>query len=340
MREYNIALIGKGIVGTCFLNLLNQKINEISLKYEQKIKVVAIFEKDGALIREEGINIEEIANKNHDIKSREFWKYNLKAIEKIGELNLDLIVETTPTNMKTGEPAFSHIMKALENGIDVITSNKAPFYLFPDKIKNQAIKSNCIVRKEATVASCVPCIAMKEILMSNEIISIRAILNGTSNYILSRMTSEGLSFDMALKEAKEYGYAESDSTLDIDGYDAAGKLVILANELMGLSKTINDVKIRGISRITPQAIELARNDGFVIKPLAIIEENELIVEPRLIKKESPLNIHGTLNIIELKTKNAGPIILMGRGAGGYEAASALMNDLYYILKERNKTNVN
>jgi len=340
LKEYNIALIGKGIVGTCFLNLLNKKINEISLKYEQKIKIVAIFEKDGALIREDGINIEEFANKECNFKNRNFWYDNLKAIEKIGDLELDLIVETTPTNMKTGEPAFSHIMKALENGIDVITSNKAPFYLYPDKIKNQAKKNNCFVRIEATVASCVPCIAMKEVLCSNEIIGIRAILNGTSNYILSRMTSEGLSFEMALKEAKEHGYAESDSTLDIDGYDAAGKLVILANELMGLSKTINDVKIKGISRITPQAIELARGDGLVIKPLAMVEENSLIVEPRLIKKESPLNINGTLNIIELQTKNTGPIILMGRGAGGYEAASALMNDLYYILKERNKTNVN
>ena len=251
----------------------------------------------------------------------------------IPNLNFDVIFETTPTNPDTGEPALSHIIEALNNGIDVISSNKGPFYLKYNKIKKLAKEKNCVVKYEATVASCVPVLAIRDWL-KNEITGIKAILNGTCNYILSRMTTEGISFDIALKEAQEIGIAEADPTLDIEGYDAGGKIVILANELLGWSKTIKDVKIKGISKITPQAIELIKSDGLVIKHLAIAEDNEIIVEPRLIESSSPLNVSGTLNVIELNTKYAGPIIRLGRGAGGYEAASAILNDLISIAQKR------
>ena len=187
---------------------------------------------------------------------------------------------------------------------------------------------------EATVASCVPALSIKKNLIGNTFSRIRAILNGTNNYILSRMTAEGISFSAALKEAQELGYAETDPTLDINGYDAAGKLVILSNELLGWSKSIEDVRIKGITNITLHALELAKLDGYVIKHLAIAEKNNLTVEPRLIKRDSPLNIQGTLNLIELQTKYAGDIILMGKGAGGFEAASAILNDLISIAKKR------
>jgi homoserine dehydrogenase len=150
------------------------------------------------------------------------------------------------------------------------------------------------------------------------------------------MSSEGVDFSLALKEAQELGYAEADPTLDIEGYDAAGKIVILANELLQWDLTIDDVKINGISKITPQAIDLAKSDGFVIKHLAIAEKNKLIVEPRMIENDSPLNISGTLNVIEFQTKRAGPIVVMGRGAGGYEAAAAILNDLVSITISRQK----
>ena len=122
--------------------------------------------------------------------------------------------------------------------------------------------------------------------------------------------------------------------MDINGYDAAGKLVILANKYLGTSYSITDVIIKGITDITPQAIELASIEGYVIKHLAIVEEGKLIVEARLIKKDSPLNISGTLNVIEIQTKYAGPMILIGRGAGGFEAASAILNDLINIKIEK------
>lgn len=332
--ETKIALIGKGNVGTCFLQLLNEKEEFFRNEFNLQIKLIAIFEIDGALLKEDGFILSELIEIKDKFRTLPYWKKNLMFKDIISRLDVDIIIETTPTNPETGEPGFSHIIEAINHKKDVISSNKGPFFLAYDKIINLAKKSGSIIKFEATVASCVPVLSIKENLRGNTIMNIKAILNGTSNYILSRMTAENISFDIALKEAQELGYAEADPTLDIDGFDAAGKLVILANKLLGWSKNIKDVKIKGISNITPHTIELAKLDGLIIKPLAIAEDDELIVEPRLIERDSPLNINSTYNVILLQTKYAGPIIMIGRGAGGYEAASAIINDLVSILKTR------
>ena len=338
--EVKICLIGMGNVGTSFLQLLKEKRDNIRVNFNFNCKLVAIFEHDGGLVNSGGIDLDNLLEDHTNLRKNQFWISNVKVQDLISTLDLDILIETTPTNPNTGEPALTHIIQALENKINVISSNKAPFYLQYTKIQNLAEKMKCFVKFEATVASCVPALSIKESLVGNTISRIRAILNGTNNYILSRMSAEGVSFSVALKEAQELGYAETDPSLDINGYDAAGKIVILSNELLGWSKSIEDVRIKGITKITPHALELAKLDGYVIKHLAIAEDNNLIVEPRLVKRDSPLNIQGTLNIIELKTKYAGSIILMGRGAGGSEAASAILNDLINIANIRRENNRN
>ena len=337
--EINIALIGKGYVGSSFLQLLKEKKKLMNDNFNLDIRIIAVFELDGALINEGGIDLNNLSKHNKNFRELPDWKKEIKVKDYIAKLKLHFIIETTPTNAETGEPALSHIVEALNNGIDVVSSNKGPFYLQYKKIHDLAREKSCFVKYEAAVASCVPALSVKNSLIGNEITSIKAILNGTCNYILSRMTAEGIPFSTALKEAQELGIAESDPRLDIEGFDAGGKIVILANELLGWSKTIKDVKIKGIANITPQAIELAKSDGLVIKHLAIAEDNEIIVEPRLIERSSPLNVSGTLNVIKLETENAGPIILMGRGAGGLEAASAILNDLINIAMKRGYTTI-
>ena len=328
--EVKICLIGMGNVGTSFLRLLKERRDLFIANFNLHCKLIAIFEHDGAVINQEGIELENILGNITILRKNPKWLSNVKFQDLVTTLDIDILIETTPTNLNTGEPAITHIIQALSNKINVISSNKAPFYLQYTKIKKLAEQMDCSVKFEATVASSVPALSIKKNLVGTTISRIRAILNGTSNYILSRMTTEGISFSVALKEAQELGYAETDPSLDINGYDAAGKLVILSNELLGWSKTIKDVKIEGITKITPHALELAKLNGFVIKHLAIAEENNLTVEPRLIKRDSPLNIQGTLNIVELQSKYAGSIILMGKGANGFEAASAIINDLISI----------
>ncbi len=332
--ERNLCLIGKGNVGTQFLKLLQKKQEILKTKFGLNFRIIAIFEYDGALINNNGLDLAKIFDIGENFRKLEDWEKNVKALNYLSKLDIETCIETTPTNPDTGEPALSHIIEALNNGFDVVSSNKGPFYLKYRELHELAEKNKCYIKYDATVASCVPALAIKNDLIANEIIGIKSILNGTSNYILSRMTSEGVEFSLALKEAQELGYAEADPTLDIEGFDAAGKLVILVNELFDLSLTIKDVKIRGISDITPQAIKLAKSDGYVIKHLAIYKNNSLLVEPRLIEKNSSLDINGTLNVIEIQTKYAGPIILMGRGAGAKEAAAAILNDLINIQKLR------
>jgi len=334
--EIKIGLIGKGVVGTCFLQLLNEMKNTIEKKYNTYCKIIAVFKSDGALIEDSGLDIDKLVNNFNSLKDSNLWYRNAKAIDYIPKLGLNICIDATPTNSKNGEPALQHIIKALNSNIDVISSNKAPFYLEHKKIRNIAETNGCFVCYEATVGSSIPILSVKNYLMGTPIVGIKAILNGTNNYILTRMTSEGIPFSVALKEAQELGYAESDPSLDIEGYDAAGKLVIIANDLLDRSYKIGDVLIEGISKITPQAIELAKSDGYIIKHLAIVEDDSIVVEPRLIKKDSPLNVGGTKNIIEIETKYIGSLFLMGNGAGGYEAASAILNDLLYIIKKRQK----
>ena len=283
--ELKICLIGKGNVGSSFLQLLEERRNTIKEIYNCDCKLVAIFEYDGALINKDGIDIKEILGKGENFRQSKFWEQNVSAKDLISKLDIQICIEATPTNPSNGEPALTHIIESLNNKIDVISSNKAPFYLFYKRIKDLAKKMNCFIKYEATVASCVPALSIKRNLIGNKITRIEAILNGTNNYILSRMTTEGITFAVALKEAQELGYAEADPSLDVGGFDTAGKLVILANEILDWSKTIKDVKIEGITKITQQALELAKLDGYVIKHLAIAEENNLIVEPRLIKRD-------------------------------------------------------
>ncbi|MFX0135178.1 MAG: homoserine dehydrogenase, partial [Candidatus Hodarchaeota archaeon] len=203
--DLKICLIGKGNVGTSFLQLLKDKEDDLKNKYNLNYIIVAIFEHDGALIKEDGINIETLMEKGENFRELPHWINNAKVIDYLSKLNLNLCIEATPTNHKTGEPALSYIIEALNSKLDVITSNKAPFYLEYKKIKDLAKKNKSHIKFEATVASCVPALSIKENLIGNKITSIKAILNGTSNYILSRMTAEGINFSLALKEAQELG---------------------------------------------------------------------------------------------------------------------------------------
>ncbi len=182
--EAKICLIGKGNVGTSFLQLLKEKRTVLKKKFDFSFKIVAICEQDGALIDENGISLDGLLEKGKDFRELVCWKKEINVKEVISRVKINFCVETTPTNPNTGEPALSHILEALNNNIDVIAANKGPFYLQYKKIKDLAINKKCFVKYEATVASGVPILSVKESLVGNTITSIKAILNGTSNYIL------------------------------------------------------------------------------------------------------------------------------------------------------------
>jgi homoserine dehydrogenase len=189
-----------------------------------------------------------------------------------------------------------------------------------------ARKAGREVRFEATVGGAIPLINLyRGTLQANEVRNIYGILNGTTNFILSKMAEECVDFRIALKEAQELGLAESDYSYDVDGIDSAVKVVILANALMGRSVSLKDVRVVGIRDITYETVELARKHNSVIKLVGDV--NELEVSPRIIPQNHPLNISGALNAVMLDTDVAGDITITGVGAGPRETSSSVLSDI-------------
>ncbi|MFH1788131.1 MAG: homoserine dehydrogenase, partial [Candidatus Altiarchaeota archaeon] len=184
---------------------------------------------------------------------------------------------------------------------------------------------------EATVGGAIPVMNLMEYcLQVNEVKSAYGILNGTTNYVLSKMGEEGVALEAALKEAQALGYAEPDPTYDIEGVDSAAKVVILANALLGKNVSYSDMKVSGITEITSEAMELAKKQGYVIKLVGDVLRLE--VSPRLVQVSHPLNVSGSLNALMLNTDVAGDVTLIGRGAGARETSSSVVSDVLSIAK--------
>jgi homoserine dehydrogenase len=215
----------------------------------------------------------------------------------------------------------------MKSGKNVITVNKGPLALeFPSLI--ELAEYNRIAFKfSGTVGGGTPILEFaKRCLKGDRIISFEGILNGTTNYILSKMY-EGLNFSQALRDASEKGYAEKDPTLDIDGYDAVAKLVIASNFVMNLKSTIKDVRRTGIRDVQSSQVINERKKGNAIKLIASCNGKNLIVEPKPVSTKDPICVDGILNAITFTCQHSGQQTIIGKGAGGMETASSILRDL-------------
>lgn len=237
--------------------------------------------------------------------------------------------------------AYECIKKALEKGKHVITANKALLAYYRYDIENM-LKPNQYFGYEASVAGGVPIIKIiKEGLSANKFNCIKGILNGTSNYILTKMQNEGLSYEIALKQAQELGYAEADPTLDINGMDAAHKLTILASLAYGVNIKPEDILVQGIDKISNDDFYFAKEFEFGIKLLAIAKQNndkvEIRVHPTLIDKNHILaSVNNSMNAILLNDNALGESLYYGAGAGSLETASAVLSDLMQIADNKTR----
>ena len=338
MNECKIIIMGFGSVGQGIANAISLKKEMIKEKYGIELKVVAASDSSTSAICQEGLDeklLVDIKKSEGKLSAYPDCGNNMSGIDVLDAVEYDLLMEATPTNIETAEPALSLTFKAFEQGKDVVTSNKGHLALKFSEVTKAAEKNNVEFKYEASVGGAMPIINFtRETLSSCGINSIVGILNGTTNYILSRMTSEGSSYDITLRESQELGIAETDPTQDVEGIDAACKTVILANSLLGIDATYSDVAVEGISKITSQAIELAKKDGYLIKLIAEVSPDSLKVSPRLVKKGSSYDVNGTLNMATIKTDLAGEITVMGLGAGSLETASAMLTDVISILKNK------
>jgi homoserine dehydrogenase len=330
-----INLIGFGVIGQGFVQMLIKKRAWLKKKYGFDPKVVSISDVTGTLVDKSGIDLKKVLvtveATGRVINAK--GATEMKGIDAIREVEADLVIEVTPTNVKTGEPGLSHMLSAMERGKHVVTSNKGPLALEFKKLRDTARENKVKFKFEASAGGAMPLINLaNEILSGDEVVSIKGVLNGTTNFILTKMTKERTDFETTLREAQELGIAETDPSYDISGSDTASKLVILTNAIMGKEATYKAVKIQGISKITPEAIGLAKEEGYVIKLLGEVEDGNLEVSPKLVPKNHPLNVDGTLNVATLKTDLAGDITIVGTGAGAMETNSAILSDVLSIFR--------
>ena len=329
-----IILVGVGTVGQAFCRILLHNKNEIIRLYGFDPKVVAAVDSRGASVNSSGLDLDVLLNLKGRGKSVALYPVNGKkgvsALDVIEEVDADAVIEASPTKISDGEPGLSFIKAALRKKRNVVATNKGPLALALPALMELADYKNVALRFSGTVGAGMPILDFgKKCLLGDKITSIRGVLNGTTNYILTRMTEAGVTMSQALEEAQRAGYAEADPAYDVKGIDTACKLVIMANWLMGRDATIKDVDIEGIESVTPADVEKAKAKNSVVKLVGTLEDR-ITVHPALVEKNHPLAVDGALNAVSFKAKFAGEITLVGKGAGGIETAGAVLRDLIDI----------
>lgn len=320
MNPIRVGLLGLGTVGAGVVRVLQSHREELEEKIGAPLALSAVVDMDCSNPRK-GLSLSELPL-SPDVS------------KVLDDPSIDIVVEL----IGGLEPARSFILRALANGKHVVTANKALLATHGEELYGEARERGRMLAFEAAVAGGIPLIrSVKEGLAANRITSLYGIVNGTSNYILSRMTDEGQEFGRVLAEAQAQGYAEADPTYDVEGIDSAHKLQILATLAFRTSVKLKDIYVEGITRITPQDIALAREMGFRIKLLAIAKaadgKLELRVHPTMIPENSPMSaVSGVFNAIFLSGDVVNDLMFYGRGAGQMPTASSVWADIVEIAR--------
>jgi homoserine dehydrogenase len=316
-----IALLGAGVVGSEVARMLEDNAEDFSARVGARLELVGVAVRDAKKDRV-GIPASLIT----------------ADAEKLLDNNIDLVIEL----MGGIEPAKTLILRALNNGSSIVTANKALLAKHGAEIFAAAEANDADVYYEAAVAGAIPLLRpLRESLVGDKVRRILGIVNGTTNFILTKMDEEGSDYAEVLKEAQALGYAEADPTADVEGQDAAAKAAILASLAFHTRVTIDDVYCEGISKVTAADIKAAKDMGFVVKLLAVAELSDdekgvvVRVHPAMVPKSHPLaSVRLAFNAVFVEADAAGQVMFYGRGAGGAPTASAVLGDV--VAVSRNK----
>lgn len=338
-RKYNLAFIGFGTVGQGLARLLRDKGGLLREKHGFEYAVVAVSDVvKGSVYHRDGLDLEKLLSlvqKQGVIHDYPEGVKGWDSLRTIREAGADIIVEVTYADLKTGEPAITHVWTALSHGKHVVTTNKGPAALALKELLALAAEKGVFFKFEGTVLSGTPAINMGlRDLAGTEVSRIRGILNGTTNFILTQM-EEGKDYQEALSRAQELGYAEAKPDVDVEGWDAVAKIVVLANVLMGADLRVDQVERMGITGLTLADIEEARGKGRRWKLIAQAWREDEGVKARVAPEQVPLqdllaHIQGVTNALTLVTDALGEVTIIGPGAGGREAGYALLSDMLDI----------
>ncbi len=318
-KQINIGLLGFGTVGSGVIKVLLENMHDIRQKVGREIVVSKVLVRD--------------MNKKREIPDGCVLTDNVDEI--LNDKCIDIVVEV----MGGEHPAKEYMLRALESGKNVVTANKDVVAKYGKEMFEQAEKHNVDFMFEASVGGGIPIITpLKQCLTANKITDVMGIVNGTTNYMLTKMTNEKLDYNTVLAEAQMKGYAEADPTADVGGLDAARKIAILSSISFNTRIHLDDVYVEGITAITPEDIEYARELGYVIKLLAVAKAVpdygiDVRVHPAFIPNGHPLaSVNDVFNAIFVKGNAVGETMFYGRGAGEKPTASAVIADIIDIAR--------
>lgn len=337
-----IGIIGLGGVGRAFLSLLIEK-NEELLTIGEKPELVFALNSISGCYREQGIDIKELLDYLETSRDLSLLDGGFKGIDIHGLFdmaNLDFLIEATPTDKVTGEPALSHILSALGRRINVVTANKGPVMLEYKRLKDLADTMGVSLGIGCTTGGALPAISSWQYdLLGARVTGIRGVLNGTSNYILTLMEEEDLEYSEALRKAKNEGIAETDPTMDVEGWDTAIKLVIITNAIAGSNLKLQDTSIEGIQHISLEDVRKAKAEGKKLKLIGDVQMDgdswKIIVAPKAVdKNDTFFGVNGKNKGIQYFTDTLGEITILGGASNLKGAAASLLRDLLQIWSKK------
>jgi homoserine dehydrogenase len=345
MRAQRIILCGFGKVGRAFALLLHERRELLQTRHALDLDLIAVVDIGGAALAPRALSAipvaELLAHVNVGGSVEGFSTFGMPGATGaavIESLDADLIVEATPTNLTTGEPGLRHMRAALGRGMHVVAANKGPLVLHYAELQALALEHGGQISMSAATTAALPTLDVGHIgLAGAQILGFEGILNGTTNFILSKMQQEGYQYLEALHEAQTRGIAETDPTLDVEGFDTANKLLLLANALFGKVYGPQDVTRRGITEITPPRVIEARRIGKCLKLIGRARMSHGSVHLSVAPEELPLDhplavVNGAEKAVTYETDTMGRITVMGGQSSPIGVAATLLKDIINLSR--------
>ena len=297
VEQVKLVLIGVGNIGRRFLEILARKEDALRARYGLELVLVGVADSSGAALAVETLDPLQVIHLKQEGRGVAVYpllgRAGMGAVELVQQAQADVLLEASPTNLRDGQPGLSCIEKALRRGMHVVTVNKGPLVLAYSRLVKLAAEKGVRLAFSGAVAGGLPTVNIgRRDLAGSEILRLEGILNLTTNYILTQMAEKGKPYAEALAEAQAQGHAEADPSLDVEGWDAANKLVILAQSVLGQAASLEDVEVEGITGIGPEELKQAAASGKVIKLIAKAEGEDggyrLSVRPTWLAPSHPL----------------------------------------------------
>jgi homoserine dehydrogenase len=340
-----VILCGFGRVGRAFAQLLCERRDLLQARYDLDLQLVAVVDIGGSALAPRGLETippaELLAHVNAGGSVERFGDFGMPGATGeavIDSLDADLVVEATPTNLATGDPGLRHMRAALRRGMHVVAANKGPLVLRYAELQELSQKHRALIYMSAATAAALPTLDVGQTCLAGaKILGIEGILNGTTNFILTKMQEESYSYRDALHEARALGIAETDPRLDVEGFDTANKLILLSNALLDTRFGPTHVSRRGITEITPQMVLDSRSAGRSLKLIgrATVRDGNvrLSVAPEDLPQDHPLaSVHGAEKAITYDTDTMGQVTVQGGRSSPTGAAAALLKDIINLSR--------